>query len=48
LLKIGFVGRTRQGRIAAPDAYKHLGLRPPAGAGKTKRHGRPDLFDVDA
>lgn len=28
LLQIGFTARTRQGRIATDDAYKHLGLKP--------------------
>ncbi len=32
LLQIGFVARTRQGRIAADPAYKHLGLDVPADA----------------
>jgi len=30
LLKIGFVQRTRRGRVASPEAMKHLGLEPPA------------------
>ena len=29
LLQIGFVARTRQGRLATSDAYKHLNLQPP-------------------
>jgi Holliday junction DNA helicase RuvB len=31
LLKIGFLGRTRQGRIATKEAYDHLGLKAPKG-----------------
>ncbi|MFO0973027.1 MAG: Holliday junction branch migration DNA helicase RuvB [Phycisphaerae bacterium] len=38
LLQIGFVTRTRQGRCAAPAAYAHMGLPPPA-----ERPGEPDL-----
>ncbi len=30
LLKIGFVGRTRQGRVVTAPAYAHLGLKVPA------------------
>jgi Holliday junction DNA helicase RuvB len=30
LLKIGYVGRTRQGRVATAAAYEHLGAEPPA------------------
>lgn len=40
LLKIGFVRRTRQGRLVGPEVYEHLGMRkagPPAG-------GEPTLF----
>jgi len=29
LLQIGFVARTRQGRIATDDAYRHLNIEPP-------------------
>jgi len=48
LLKIGFVGRTRQGRIAAPDAYKHLDLKPPAGRkGKRSTASEADLFGAE-
>jgi Holliday junction DNA helicase RuvB len=31
LLKIGFVQRTRRGRVASPEAMKHLGMKPPSG-----------------
>jgi len=31
LLKIGFVGRTRQGRLVTKEAYDHLGLKAPTG-----------------
>jgi len=37
LLKIGYVGRTRQGRVATAPAYKHLDLKVPAGLGKSKQ-----------
>lgn len=30
LLQLGFIMRTPRGRVAAPGAYEHLGLRPPA------------------
>jgi Holliday junction DNA helicase RuvB len=29
LLKIGFIQRTRRGRMASPEAMKHLGVKPP-------------------
>ena len=29
LLKIGFIQRTRRGRVASPEAMKHLGIGPP-------------------
>jgi Holliday junction DNA helicase RuvB len=32
LIQIGFLKRTQQGRVAAPLAYKHFGLKPPAPA----------------
>jgi len=46
LLKIGFVGRTRQGRIATADAYKHLGLKAPPPPRKSGKRGppEPELF----
>jgi Holliday junction DNA helicase RuvB len=31
LLKIGFVQRTRRGRVVSEDAMQHLGIRPPQG-----------------
>ena len=46
LLKIGFVGRTRQGRIVTPPAYEHLGLKAPASLERPDRGAdQPDLFD---
>ena len=30
LLKIGFIQRTRRGRMASPEAMKHLGVKPPS------------------
>ncbi|MGB3087620.1 MAG: Holliday junction branch migration DNA helicase RuvB [Phycisphaerae bacterium] len=48
LLKIGFVGRTRQGRLATAVAYEHLGLKAPARKPKRKKTPEPDLFDRDA
>ena len=44
LLKIGYVGRTRQGRIVTAPAYEHLDLKPPASKGDTA--GEADLFDA--
>ncbi len=48
LLKTGFVGRTRQGRIATPAAAEHLGieprLRPKKKRGRTRRPDESDLF----
>jgi len=29
LIQMGFIKRTRQGRVATPQAYKHFGLEPP-------------------
>ena len=49
LLKIGFVGRTRQGRVATARAYAHLGLKAPAGRGRRPRPGadaQAGLFDA--
>jgi Holliday junction DNA helicase RuvB len=54
LLKLGYVGRTRQGRLVTAPAYEHLGLRPPAppgpagGRGKPGGDAEPDLFEADA
>jgi len=50
LLKIGFVGRTRQGRVVTPDAYAHLGIKMPAEMRglKGEEVGDPNLFDEDA
>jgi Holliday junction DNA helicase RuvB len=42
LLKIGYVGRTRQGRIVTAAAYEHLDLKPPASKGD--KAGEADLF----
>jgi holliday junction DNA helicase RuvB len=40
LLKIGFLMRTRRGRLAGPEAYRHLGLPP-----RTPAQG--DLFEIE-
>jgi Holliday junction DNA helicase RuvB len=51
LLKIGFVGRTRQGRVVTPEAYAHLGVKPPAEPRRPKvadEESEPDLFDAGA
>lgn len=37
LIQIGFLKRTQQGRVATPNAYRHLGLPPPV-------TGQPELF----
>jgi Holliday junction DNA helicase RuvB len=42
LLKIGFIGRTRQGRIATAEAYKHLGLKAPPAPRKSGKRGSPE------
>jgi Holliday junction DNA helicase RuvB len=46
LLKIGFVGRTRQGRIATKEAYDHLDLEAPTAPRKSGKRGpaEPELF----
>lgn len=36
LLQIGFIDRTARGRMARPEAYKHLGLTPPEVMVQTK------------
>ncbi|HKK21518.1 MAG TPA: Holliday junction DNA helicase RuvB C-terminal domain-containing protein, partial [candidate division Zixibacteria bacterium] len=38
LLKIGFVQRTRRGRVVSDEAAKHLGLKLPG------NHGQESLF----
>jgi len=49
LLKIGFVGRTRQGRVVTPEAYAHLGVKMPAEPRPTKNaDDDAGLFDADA
>jgi Holliday junction DNA helicase RuvB len=45
LLKIGYVGRTRQGRIVTAAAYEHLDLKPPAPKGD--KAGEADLFPAE-
>ena len=49
LLKIGYLARTRQGRLVTPEAYKHLGLTPPATPGKHRNStaSEADLFNAD-
>jgi Holliday junction DNA helicase RuvB len=32
LIMEGYIKRTPQGRVALPNAYRKLGLKPPAGA----------------
>jgi holliday junction DNA helicase RuvB len=46
LLKIGFVGRTRQGRVVTAPAYAHLGLNAPA-AKKPAATSEGDLFSEE-
>jgi Holliday junction DNA helicase RuvB len=43
LLKIGFLARTRKGRQALPDAFKHLGRKPP----RAKQDAGESLFDQE-
>jgi Holliday junction DNA helicase RuvB len=45
LLKIGYVGRTRQGRVVTAPAYEHLELKPPPEPKSAE--GAPDLFEAD-
>jgi holliday junction DNA helicase RuvB len=45
LLKIGFVGRTRQGRVVTAPAYEHLGLKAPAKKSMPAA-SEGELFDV--
>lgn len=35
LLKIGFVQRTKRGRVVSPEACRHLGLKPPDSSSQT-------------
>jgi Holliday junction DNA helicase RuvB len=44
LLKIGYVGRTRQGRVVTAPAYEHLELKPPPEAKSAE--DAPDLFEA--
>jgi len=46
LLKIGYVARTRQGRVATPAAYAHLDMKPPKDRKTRKKNAgqAPDLF----
>jgi Holliday junction DNA helicase RuvB len=41
LIMEGYIKRTPQGRVATPNAYRKLGLKPPAGA-QTELFGRGD------
>ncbi|MFO8014332.1 MAG: Holliday junction DNA helicase RuvB C-terminal domain-containing protein, partial [Phycisphaerae bacterium] len=47
LLKIGYVARTRQGRVATPAAYEHLDMQPPTdGEARKEQPGdEPGLFN---
>lgn len=42
LVRAGLLARTPRGRVATPAAWRHLGLKPPAGSGV------PTLFDGSA
>jgi Holliday junction DNA helicase RuvB len=44
LLKIGYVGRTRQGRVVTAPAYEHLDLKPPPEPKSAE--DAPDLFEA--
>jgi len=35
-LKIGFVQRTKRGRVASPEAAQHIGLKLPNGAAQER------------
>ena len=43
LVRIGMISRTPRGRVAAPRAWEHLGVRPPSAG----RAGARTLFDDD-
>jgi Holliday junction DNA helicase RuvB len=46
LLQLGLLMRTPRGRVATPNAWQHLGLTPPAGAGPwADAEGPPSLFE---
>jgi Holliday junction DNA helicase RuvB len=50
LVRVGMLARTRQGRVATPAAWEHLGLRMPDRADATagwSRGGQPELFDEE-
>jgi Holliday junction DNA helicase RuvB len=47
LLKIGYVGRTRQGRVVTPPAYEHLGLTPPPQPKSKQAAAEADLFNAE-
>ena len=44
LIQQGFLQRTPRGRIAAPAAYRHLGLEPPQHPGGVAEPPQPGLF----
>ena len=45
LLQIGFVARTRQGRVATDAAYAHLGMKPGPDARRAMGQEDETLFD---
>jgi Holliday junction DNA helicase RuvB len=48
LLKIGFVGRTRQGRVVTAPAYEHMGLKaPPAPRQGKAATSEGELFEAE-
>jgi Holliday junction DNA helicase RuvB len=46
LLKIGYVGRTRQGRVVTAPAYEHLDMKAPPEAKSKSADEEPDLFEA--
>jgi Holliday junction DNA helicase RuvB len=46
LLKIGYVGRTRQGRVVTAPAYEHLELKPPPEPKSKFAEDEPELFEA--
>jgi Holliday junction DNA helicase RuvB len=42
LVRAGMIARTPRGRVATPQAWTHLGMTPPPGAGG---FGQPVLFE---
>lgn len=44
LMQLCFIARTPRGRIVLPDAYRHLGMKPPEGTGE--KNGQLSIDDL--